>query len=175
MKQPIRIRPEKPADYPEIKRINDVAFGQQTEGILIEKLRLEPAYIRDLSLIALLNGKPVGHILFFPVNIENGEQSTPSLSLAPMAVDPAYQNQGIGSQLVEYGIRQARDAGVSSLVVLGHPGFYPRFGFMPASRWGITSPWELPEDVFMAMELSDDALKGVSGKVIFSSVFNEAI
>ncbi|MCK4750237.1 MAG: N-acetyltransferase [Bacteroidales bacterium] len=175
MQQPLRIRPEKPADYPEIKRINDLAFGQQNEGVLIEKLRLEPAYIRDLSLVALLRGKPVGHILFFPVNIENGKQGTPSLSLAPMAVDPEFQNQGIGSRLVEYGLQRAGDAGFSSVVVLGHPRFYPRFGFVPASRWGITSPWEVPDDVFMAMALTDGSLDGVSGKVVFSNVFNEAI
>jgi putative acetyltransferase len=175
MQQTLRIRPEKPADYPAIKRINDLAFGQQNEGVLIEKLRLEPAYIRDFSLVALLQGKPVGHILFFPVNIENGAHGTPSLSLAPMAVDPEYQNQGIGSRLVKYGLQRALKAGFSSVVVLGHPNFYPRFGFVPASRWGITSPWEVPDDAFMAMELSGGSLDGVSGKVFFSSVFNDAI
>ncbi|MCK4746941.1 MAG: N-acetyltransferase, partial [Bacteroidales bacterium] len=128
----LRIRPEKPVDYPAIKTINELAFGQTQEGILIEKLRLEPAYIRDLSLIALLGGKPVGHILFFPVNIVNGNNQIPSLSLAPMAVDPGYQNKGIGSRLVEEGLEKAKASGFTSVVVLGHRTFYPRFGFVPA-------------------------------------------
>jgi predicted N-acetyltransferase YhbS len=171
----LRIRPEKPVDYPAIKKINDRAFGQTKEGLLIEKLRLEPAYIRDLSLVALLNRKPAGHILFFPVNIVNGEKRVPSLSLAPMAVDPAFQNMGIGSRLVEEGLVKAKAAGFATVVVLGHPTFYPRFGFTPASRWNISSPWDLPDDVFLAMELVEGALEGVSGRVVFSHVFNDAL
>jgi predicted N-acetyltransferase YhbS len=171
----LRIRPEKPVDYPAIKAINELAFGQAQEGILIEKLRLEPAYIRDLSLIALLAGKPVGHILFFPVNIINGNTQTPSLSLAPMAVDPEYQNRGIGSRLVEEGLEKAKASGFTSVVVLGHRTFYPRFGFVPASTWSITSPWDIPDDAFMAKELIPGALEGVSGRVEFSNVFNDAI
>jgi len=171
----LRIRPERPVDYPAIKIINDHAFGQTKEGLLIEKLRLEPAYIRDLSLVALINGKPAGHILFFPVNIVNGEKRIPSLSLAPMAVDPEFQNMGIGSKLVREGLLKAKASGFTSVVVLGHPTFYPRFGFFPASRWNISSPWDLPDDVFLAMELVKGALEGVSGRVVFSSVFNDAI
>jgi putative acetyltransferase len=107
MKEDIRklcIRPEILVDYPAIKRINDLAFGQPQEGILIEKLRLETEYIRDLSLVALWNGTPVGHILFFPVYIVKGDQQTQTLSLAPMAVEPEFQNSGIGSRLVNEGL-----------------------------------------------------------------------
>ncbi len=169
------IRPEKPDDYEAIKKINDLAFGQIPEGVLIEKLRLEPAYIRDLSLIALMNGKPVGHILFFPVNIVNGQQHVPSLSLAPMAVTPEFQKKGIGSKLVQEGLEMAKASGFTSVIVLGHRTFYPRFGFVPASKWHIISPWDMPDDLFMAMELTEGALKGVSGTVDYSSVFNDAI
>ena len=88
------------------------------------------------------------------MNIVNGENLTPSLSLAPMAVDPEYQNRGIGSRLVEEGLEKARESGFTSVVVLGHPTFYPRFGFVNASNWSITSPWDLPDDVFMSMELT---------------------
>jgi putative acetyltransferase len=169
------IRPERPSDYEVIKDVNNKAFGQVKEGNLIEKLRLEPAYIRDLSLVALVRGKVVGHILFFPVNIVKEENSTPTLSLAPMSVLPDYQRKGIGSSLISQGLEIARQSGFISVVAVGHPGLYPRFGFRQAAQWGISSPWELPDGVFMALELKERALEGVSGKVEFSSVFNEVI
>jgi predicted N-acetyltransferase YhbS len=175
MRTHIRIRPERPGDAHRIKEINDNAFGQSKEGILVEKLRREPGYTRDLSLVALLEGKVVGHILFFPVNIINGENSAPSLSLAPMAVHPDYQHRGIGSHLVESGLEKAAEAGFQSVVVVGPPGFYSRFGFSPASSWNISAPLEIPGEEFMARELSPGALQEVSGEVSFSNVFNDAI
>lgn len=171
----VHIRPERPGDYGAIRRINDLAFGRDVEGTLVEKLRLEPAFIRDLSLVAFTNGNSIGHILFFPVNIVDGDRQIPSLSLAPMAVDPDFQQKGVGSQLVRYGLNQSKEAGFHSVIVLGHPRFYPRFGFLPASRWNITAPWEVPDEAFLALELVPGALEGVSGCVAYSHVFNDAV
>ena len=169
----LETKPETKSDYLAIKNVNDLAFGSSAEGILVEKLRLNPDFIPELSIVAVLNGKIVGHILFFPIRIKGGSASYNSLALAPMSVLPGYQKKGIGGQLIKNGLAFAGKLGFKSVIVLGHADYYPRYGFSPASKWKITSPFDVPDEVFMAIELVPHGLKNVSGIVEYPAEFKE--
>jgi predicted N-acetyltransferase YhbS len=119
------------------------------------------------------NNTIAGYILFFPIIIESGQYSYKSLALAPMAVLPDYQRRGIGRQLVQEGLIIAKDKGFNSVIVVGHPEYYPKFGFRPASLWKIRPPFDLPDNVFMALELEEGALKNVTGIVQYPVEFND--
>ena len=168
-----KIRPEIIDDYASITEVNDLAFGQKNEGQLILRLRKTKKFIPGLSLVAEIEGRIVGHILFYPIEIKSDDQVFPSLALAPMAILPEYQKQGIGSRLVEEGLKKARKLGSKSVIVLGHAAYYPRFGFEPAGKWGIRPPFEVPDAVFMALELVRDGLKDIQGTVEYPPEFNE--
>jgi putative acetyltransferase len=172
----IEIRPEKPDDYPAIKRVNDLAFGQPNEGLLVEELRRNPRFIPELSLVALYDDEVVGHILFLPIRIVCEYSPVISLSLAPMAVLPEHQGKGIGGRLIEEGIAAARTMGYESIIVLGHPEYYPRFGFQPASKWGVRPSYEeVPDEAFMAMELIENSLEGKAGVVEYPQEYDNAM
>lgn len=171
----ITLRFETANDYKDITKINDLAFGQKNEGILIEHLRKNRAFLPELSIVAEKDGMIVGHILFFPIQIKSGDNSYKSVSLAPMSVHPDFQNQGIGGKLVRYGLEKCREKGFKSVIVLGHPEYYPRFGFMKASIWGIRPPFDAPEEAFMAIELIEGGLKGISGVVEFPDEYSIAL
>ena len=130
----ITIRPEGPENAARIRRINELAFGQPAEADLVEKLR--QACSSSLSLVAE-DDAVVGHILFTPVVVESAERSVLGMGLAPMAVLPDRQRQGIGSQLVRRGLDILRERSCPFVVVVGHPEYYPRFGFEPASAHGL--------------------------------------
>ena len=167
------IRTETKSDHRVVRKINKSAFGQDDEANLVDALRNDPAFIHELSLVAEMDGVIVGHILFTRIRIVSDDKEYPSLALAPMSVLPAYQNQGIGSALVRAGLEKCRDMGFGSVIVLGHKDYYPRFGFKPASMWGITAPFDVADDVFMALELSENSLDGVSGTVQYAASFME--
>jgi putative acetyltransferase len=167
-----KVRQEIDKDYRGITNVNNLGFGQKNEGQLILKLRKTRKFIPGLSLVAEIEGRIVGHILFFPIEIRREEQVFPSLALAPMAVLPEYQRQGIGGQLVEEGLKRARKLGFKSVIVLGHAAYYTRFGFEPAGKWGIRPPFEVPDDVFMALGLVRDGLKDIQGTVEYPPEFN---
>jgi putative acetyltransferase len=154
---PVIIRPEQPEDIAAIRVVNERAFGQPLESRLVDMLREHNAVM--LSLVAVLNDLIVGHILFTPVQLGSMEGS----GLAPMAVLPEYQRSGIGSQLVEEGLQLIRELGTPFVVVLGHPEYYPRFGFVPASKYNIRCEWEVPDEAFMVLPLDQRAMAGVSG------------
>ncbi|NOU60073.1 GNAT family N-acetyltransferase [Marinifilum caeruleilacunae] len=169
----VSIRPENKNDYPIISMINDMAFGQENEGLLIEKLRKNKSFIKELSLVACLGNEIVGHILFFPVNIKSKEKTFKTLALAPMSVIPELQGLGIGSQLVQKGLAKAKKLGHESVIVLGHEGFYPKFGFKTAGSYQISAPFDVPENSFMALELVKDSLSTVEGTIEYPKEFNE--
>ena len=169
----ILIRPETKSDYPAVKKVNDLAFNQPNEGILVEKLRNNPAFIPELSLVAEYESTIIGHILFFPISILNDTRISHSLALAPMSVLPEYQKKGVGSELVLTGLNTAAKSGYRSVIVLGHKDYYPKFGFRPASNWNIQAPFEVRPESFMAIELSCCGLKGISGTVKYPPEFNE--
>lgn len=165
------IRPEKPEDIAAIRIINEQAFGSPAEADLVDALRQNSK--AAISLVAEDDGRVIGHILFSPVTIEpNGGQLT-GVGLAPMAVAPELQNRGIGSLLVKQGLDRCREAEYPFVVVLGHPDYYPRFGFVPASRFNIKSEYEVADEVFMVMELAEGALSGCAGVAKYQPEFNE--
>ena len=121
---------------------------QDQEGNIVDALRSNGA--ASLSLVATLDGRVVGHIMYSPASVEGGVTGA---ALGPMAVHPAHQRQGIGTKLVEAGNRKLKDTGYPFIIVVGHAEYYPRFGFKGASSHGITCEWELPDDVFMLLVL----------------------
>ncbi|OJJ14048.1 GNAT family N-acetyltransferase [marine bacterium AO1-C] len=167
------IREENQEDYPQIYQLNALAFGQKNESKLVEKLRQTAHYIPELSLVATIEEKVIGFILFTHIQIIENKLSYPSLALAPMAVHPDFQKEGIGSQLVKAGLDKAQKLGHPSVIVLGHPQYYPRFGFVSAARWNIRCPFEVPQEVFMALELNPGSLDDTSGIVRYADAFAE--
>ena len=164
------IRAESSEDHAAIRRVIELAFGQSSEADLVDALRTDARpYI---SLVAERDGEVVGHIFFNPVSVESSEGSFTAMGLAPMAVLPDYQNKGIGSELVRAGLRECRRIGHEVIVVLGHSHFYPRFGFVPASKKGIRSEYDVPDDVFMVAELTPGALGGRKGLVKYHPAFS---
>lgn len=153
----IEIREELPEDVGAIRDVNNHAFGQTHEGNIVDTLRSNGAAL--LSLVATLNGRVVGHIMYSPIMV--GEVT--GAAIGPMAVLPDQQGRSIGSRLVEAGNQKVKDAGWPFIVVLGHAGFYPRFGFRPASSLGIKCEWDVPDEAFMALILDREKMQGVSG------------
>jgi len=115
----------------------------------------------------------IGHVLLSKIKIVNGDKSVDSLALAPVSVAPDYQKKGIGSLLISNVLREAKELGYHSIIVLGHKEYYPKFGFKSASLWNIRAPFEVPDEVFMAMELTENALQNVQGVVQYSEAFSE--
>jgi len=172
-KKRLCIRPETPGDYEAIGRINEAAFGGNAESRLVERLRRTEAFLPELSLVAELEGVPVGYTLFYPVRIRSDVRSFPTLALAPMAVLPECQNKKIGSTLAIAGLRYAQEGGHRSVIVLGHPPFYHRFAFKTASEWGIRAPFDVPDESFMALELVLGELEGKAGVVEYPAEFHD--
>ncbi|MDA3905592.1 MAG: N-acetyltransferase [Bacteroidales bacterium] len=167
----IVIRKENKKDYPEVYKLNLQAFNQITEPELVDRHRESDRFIPELSLIAEIDNKICGHILFTKIYIQSEGINKESLALAPMAVLPDFQNQGIGKQLIKSGLEKAANIGFKSVVVIGHAEYYPKFGFKPALSFDITAPWEVPNDVFMALELQENALSDVHGLVNYAQAF----
>ena len=172
----IIIRPETDADYELITNVINLAFKQTNEGILVEKLRETSCFVSQLSLVALVKGKIVGHVLFYPITINTEKAFCSSLSLAPIAVHPDYQRRGIGSKLVEEGMEAAKRLGYSSVIVIGHSTYYPRFGFKTAKEYGISAPFDVPENAFFAKALVNKGLENCSGgKVVYPKEFYDCM
>jgi putative acetyltransferase len=167
------IRPEEKKDYKAIYKINELAFGGRAEADLIDDLRKTDSFIPELSLVVALNQELIGHILFSKVVIKSNERVTSALALAPMAVLPEFQNKGVGSKLVFRGLEDCRRLGHRIVVVIGHPGYYPRFGFLPARDKGLKVPFPVPDEAFMALELVPGALKKAYGEIIYSPPFQK--
>jgi putative acetyltransferase len=166
----IAVRTENLEDRKSVRRVNELAFEQPNEADLVDALRANAnPYI---SLVAVIDEQVVGHIFFSPVSVESEGSAFTAMGLAPMAVLPEYQNQGIGSQLVREGLRECERLGQDIVVVLGHPNYYPRFGFAPASLKGLRSEYDVPDEVFMVLELSEGALGGRRGLVKYHSEFS---
>ncbi len=174
----IQLRQETPADHPTVASIIREAFktephSDQTEHLLVERLRQSDAFIPELSIIAEVEGKICGHVLVTKIEIVNGEQMFPSLALAPVAVHPNHQKKGIGGALIKEAHRVAKEAGFLSIVLLGHDQYYPRFGYQRCSQFGIQLPFEAPDENCMVIELVENGLQGVSGMVQYSKAFFE--
>jgi putative acetyltransferase len=165
----VKIRPEALEDWQQIREVTSRAFGQPDEAELIEALRQEARPF--ISLVATEHDGVVGQISFSPVTI-GADPSLDCMGLAPMSVAPEWQRRGIGSQLVRAGLDACRQHGIGVVVVLGHPEYYPRFGFVAASRKGLSCQYAVPDEVFMALELTPGALRERSGLVRYHPVFS---
>lgn len=167
------IRREKPEDIEAIYQVNMQAFGRKVEAELVNNLRKRN--IVTLSLVAEQDGRIVGHILFSPVAVESEHSSFGAITLAPIAVLPECQRKGIGSQLVAKGLETCRNLGHEIVTVVGHPEYYPRFGFVPAKSNGIECEFEVPDVAWMFLELKEEALAGRTGTVRFQPEFRDAM
>lgn len=167
------LRPELVNDYGNITALNRIAFGQSKEGRLIIALRRNPHFTKGLSLVAVIDGKLIGHILYIPVLIKGEGKVFRSLALVSVSVMPDYQRKGIGTALVNLGIEEARADGFDSLLVPVYSDFFSRFGFKPAFRFGIRPSLDVPGEVLFALELHPGSLIGVSGMVEYPPEFAE--
>ena len=168
----ISIRPEQPDDTDEIYELNQLVFEQDNEARLVDHVRHGPHFIPELSLVAYSNDKLIGYILFSHITIANGEFRHQSLGLTSMVVNPEYQKRGIGAKLITHGLQRASDLGFTDVFVFGHEFYFPKFGFIPAAKWNIRPPFDVPAEVFMALELVPNALSNVSGIVEFPIEFS---
>ena len=172
----IRIRAETPADRAAVRDLLTAAFEGDEEARLVAEFRGLTGFDPALSLVAEVEGRVVGYILFTLIEIVIDSEVTddgpvPALALAPMAVLPEFQRKGIGSQLANEGLQRCRAAGHRIATVLGHATYYPRFGFVRASAHGLTFPFDAPDDACMVLELTAGALRGVRGQVRYPAPF----
>jgi len=149
-----------------IRAVNEAAFGGSGEADLVDELRDEHAL---LSLVAELDGAIVGHILFSRMSVRASAALVSAVALAPLAVHPDHQHKGIGGRLVRHGLELLRARGEKIVIVVGHPGYYPRFGFSTGKAKLLEGPF--PSEAFMALELSEGALDGIQGPVVYPPAF----
>ncbi len=169
----ITIRSETPADAAAIREVTVAAFGGSAGADLIEAVRALPDFNPELSLVAEREGQIVGHALFSNVRVEGEGASVELLALGPIGVRPEWQKQGIGGQLIAVGRERAAALGYRAILLIGHPSYYPRFGFVPAGRFGLKSTFRVPDEVFMALPLFPDALDGIHGTVRYPAAFDD--
>lgn len=171
MQADVIVREETPADRDSVRALNIAAFGGAAEADLVDRLRAEADPV--VSLVAEVGGEVVGHILFSPGFLA-GQPALAIAGLAPMAVAPGHQRQGAGSALVRAGLAACRRAGFGAVCVLGHPGYYPRFGFETARERGIDCEYDVPPEAFMIVELEPGCLEGSSGTIRYHPAFAAA-
>lgn len=175
MNTDIIIRAEAASDAREIHRLVTLAFGQDDEAVLVDAIRQEEGFDPRLSLVATESGTLTGHVLLSPILIRSSGEEIPALSLAPVSVLPQCQGKGVGSRLIERALEIVRELGHHIVVVIGHPSYYPRFGFSPAREKGLEVSWPVPDEAFMVMELVAGALEGIRGEVVYPPAFDAAI
>jgi putative acetyltransferase len=166
----MEIRAEKPEDIAAVRSVNVAAFGRESEANLVDRLR---GIASTLSFVAVVSNQIVGHLFFSPVAIAGScANDVLILGLAPVAVLPNYQQQGIGSSLIQYGLQACAQLGCKAVVVLGSPTYYSRFGFTPAIEKGLKCEYAVPDEAFMVLEL-EGGLEGCTGTVKYRSEFNQ--
>ena len=170
----ITIREEQHQDIHAIREVNIQAFGQNQEADLVDKIRKSSNDL--ISLVAVVQNTIVGHIFFSPVTIERkAKKIIRGMGLAPMAVLPAFQRQGVGTELVQDGIARVRKKGFPFIIVLGHASYYPRFGFEPASHYSIRCEWDVPDTAFMILLLNKSQMRESAGLARYLPEFAEAM
>jgi putative acetyltransferase len=165
----VKIRDEQPGDAAAIFAVNQAAFGRPDEARLVDALRADGA--ATVSLVAELDGEVVGHILFSEVTLDPPRSVADVIALAPVAVRPDLQSRRIGAALIEEGLRRCGKLGYGAAVLLGPPSYYPRFGFLPAHRFGLRCEFPSPPEAFMALELAPGGLEGEPATVHYHAAF----
>jgi putative acetyltransferase len=158
-------RSETERDVAAIREVILAAFPTPLEADLVDALRKDPAWLPDLSIVAEHDGVVAGHALFTRCHVDDA----PALALAPCAVLPAYQRRGAGSAAINAGLAKARELDESLVLVLGHPAYYPRFGFVPASTYGIRAAFDVPDEAMMALAFTRPV---PSGTIAYAAPFN---
>lgn len=164
----VQVRQERAGDQGGISRVNSAAFPSPAEAGLVDSLRQAGGI--SLSLVAEHGGEIIGHALLSPVAVDGCNART--VGLGPVAVLPDFQRRGAGSALVRSALAECPSMGVGAVFVLGHPEYYPRFGFVPASRFRLRFPADVPDAAFMALEVVSGSLSGASGIVRFRPEFD---
>lgn len=172
----MNIRKEEEKDYNQVFELIEKAFENEEysdhrEQFLVERLRNSDSFVPDLSLVCEMNEMIVGYILLTKIKIKHSDFSYDSLALAPVAVLPNYQGNGIGGHLIEFAHKKARELGFESIILLGHPTYYPKFGYRKTSDFDIQLPFDVPDENCMAIELVEDALKNINGMVEYPKEF----
>ena len=167
----LTIRQENKNDYEEIYNVIKTAFetaehSDGNEQDLVVALRKSDNFIPELSLVAVIDNKIVGYILFTKIKIGKQEE----LALAPLGVLPEYQKQGIGRTLIQEGNKKAKELGYHYSVVLGSDKYYPKFGYVSAKEYGIVAPFDVPDENFMAIKLNDTDIE-IKGIVQYAKEF----
>ncbi|MDM1552424.1 GNAT family N-acetyltransferase [Empedobacter falsenii] len=170
------VRKEEEKDYNQVFELIEKAFENEEysdhrEQFLVERLRNSDSFVPDLSIVFEMNGLIVGYILLTKIKINHSDFSYDSLALAPVAVLPNYQGNGIGGHLIKFAHKKVRELGFESIILLGHPTYYPKFGYRKASDFDIQLPFDVPDENCMAIELVEDALKNVNGMVEYPKEF----
>jgi putative acetyltransferase len=165
------IRPEQPADLDAISAMLQAAFSRAAEARLVHRLRASGKI--TVALVAEENARILGHVVFSTVAIDVPTGVAGALALAPLAVEPAFQRLGIGSALVSAGLERCRQERHTRVLVLGEPAYYARFGFVPATRFGLKDPFAAAQNTLMAMELAPGAFAVVSGNVRYGHEFDD--
>ena len=173
----LNIRKEEQADYPFVfdlvkKAFQAEAMSDHKEQYLVERLRKSGSFREELSIVAEKDGKVIGYVLLTEINIINSQsQSFISLALAPIAILPAYQGQGVGTALMHAAHEKAKELGYGSIVIVGHADYYPRFGYQLAKGYGIKIPFDVPDENCFVLELRGKALRDINGTVVYSAEF----
>jgi putative acetyltransferase len=163
------IRTEEPKDWPAVHAVNVSAFETPAEANLVDMLRNEAYPV--VSLVAEYNEAVVGHIMLSPVSLSS-HAGLKIMGIGPMSVAPEHQRKDIGSALGRVGLERCNQLGFGAVVVLGHHGHYPRFGFLPSIRFGIGCEYKGPEEVFMVMELQPGYLRNATGTIKYHAAFS---
>jgi putative acetyltransferase len=164
------IRPERADDHGAVRALNASAFASPGEAKLVDRLRREADSV--VSLVAEDGGTVVGHIMFTPVTLSNHPHLR-IVGLGPMAVASTHRRRGVGSALVRSGLERCKEMGFGAVFVLGHPDYYPRFGFRPAVNYGLACEYDAPPEAFMVAELQPNHLAAASGTISYHAAFED--
>lgn len=171
----ILIRTETPADYDQVREINIQAFGnREDEAHLVDRIRKSEGFIPYLSLVAEAEGSIVGHLLLSKAAVINDEEPHEVIVLAPIAVRPTHQRQGVGKRLIDEGLLRCKELGFGLVLLIGHPTYYPKFGFKPARPIGLElKQFDVPDDVFMVYEVLENTRRRIEGELQYPKAFFE--
>lgn len=169
----LNIRTEQPEDIEKVAELLYHAFGdREDESVLVRNIRVSAGFIPELSVVAELNGDIIGHILPEQSRGRKRRGRDEVIALAPLAVSPEHQKQGVGKRLMQEGLKRCQNLGYSLVLLIGHPEYYPKFGFKPARPLGLElKQFAVPDDVFMVCELQEGALVRIQGELIYPEVF----
>lgn len=172
----LHIREENEKDHARVESLvhaafMEVAYSDHTEHLLVRKLRSSRSFIPELSLVAEYGKELAGHILLTKISLDRYKGNLTALALAPLSVQPIWQNKGIGSALILAAHQKAEELGFALIALAGHAEYYPRFGYVPSCEYGIHFPFELPDENALVKELTPGALEEMKGKIIYDPAF----